>query len=491
MDGFDRLLLVLALAYVAIAPWCKVEESFALQATHDFLHAESTRDVETFDHRAFPGVVPRTCVPSLALAVMSWVPVRAIQMITGGAAATKASEQVVTRMVLAFVSVRSYGRFREGVNAAFGSTVSAFTAIACAVEFHCMFYASRPLMNVFANACAMRGLGCWIRATATRNERCVDRGVVLLTVATFLLRCDVVLMLGAVGLHMLATRLISFRRAVWLGGGTALMTIATSVIVDSWFWGELVWPEGAVLYYNTALNKSSNWGTSPWHWYFSSALPKSLLFAYPLALVSVFFERRVRPVMFVCAFYVGLYSFLPHKELRFIFPTLPLFNLAAATVLARAWNNRAKRPLVTMCALGGLCASAALVIAFTMASAVNYPGGEAFHRLHHDAIVAPRPGRVHVDVPAAMTGVSRFGESASASSGWSYSKIEDVGVDDFYDLDFDYLLNAHKVVPGYDAVYVASGYDGMRVDLRMFPPLRAKTKPEIFIHRRRRGADQS
>jgi len=41
-------------------------------------------------------------------------------------------------------------------------------------------------------------------------------------------------------------------------------------------------------------------------------------------------ERRVRVLVMCALFYVGAYSFLPHKELRFIFPALPLFNAAAA-----------------------------------------------------------------------------------------------------------------------------------------------------------------
>jgi alpha-1,6-mannosyltransferase len=153
-----------------------------------------------------------------------------------------------------------------------------------------------------------------------------------------------------------------------------------SVGSDLWSFGNsfglsgLMWPEGSVLWFNTVENRSAEWGTSPGHWYLTSALPRSLLLAYPLSFVvskhpqlreappplpkksqkqktkkiapppsvahpsslpdlfhyqGAVLEPRARPV-FVCAsFFVATYSLLPHKELRFIFPTLPLFNACA------------------------------------------------------------------------------------------------------------------------------------------------------------------
>ncbi len=57
------------------------------------------------------------------------------------------------------------------------------------------------------------------------------------------------------GLHMLLERQISIVTGLAIGALAAISSLAVTVLVDSIFWGRWLWPEGEVLWFNTAENR--------------------------------------------------------------------------------------------------------------------------------------------------------------------------------------------------------------------------------------------
>jgi len=130
---------------------------------------------------------------------------------------------------------------------------------------------------------------------------------------------------------------VPIMKCLFWGAGVSAVAVVLTIIVDSYFWDFWVWPEYQVLHLNTVQNKSSEWGVSPWYWYFVIAIPKSVTIAFPLAFFAIFYKAKVSfidwgvvELLAPAIIFVGLYSILPHKELRFIFPALTIFNLVGA-----------------------------------------------------------------------------------------------------------------------------------------------------------------
>lgn len=134
----------------------------------------------------------------------------------------------------------------------------------------------------------------------------------------------------------------TIRDCAIVGVVSAMFFIALTVLIDSFFWQEATWPELEVLFFNTYENRSSEWGTSPWHWYFSSALVKILtgqILLFICGIISnsnkLVIDVRISHILFPTLSFIVLYSFLPHKELRFLFPVLPGINILAAIGLSK------------------------------------------------------------------------------------------------------------------------------------------------------------
>ena len=474
MVGFWVITLAFAcLVYIYVCPYNKVEESFNTQAIHDLIYHRWT-DLDVYDHLEFPGVVSRSFIGPLVLWLQTSTVVNVINI-------PKTLVHCYVRGTLGLSNLFAFYLFVNSIGKQFGSNTAKWTTVVTGCQFHFLFYISRTLPNSFALFLSQLALCGWVSGNSplliTSTLSCI-----------LVFRGELVLLLGTLILYSVALKQVKLLTVIKWSLITGSIALASTVLIDSYFWQRWVWPEGEVLWYNTVLNKSSHWGTSPFFWYFYSALPRMLLIAFPFSLVSCYYDKRCIKLLSPALLFIFLFSFLPHKELRFIIYTIPLFNATAGRALDYIQNIKGKvGSILRLLSVVSLIVSLAISISFLFVSRLNYPGGVAFSRLHE--IGAVRRGdevRVHICVEAAQTGVSRFGEVYDS---WVYSKAEDKETDLEFMKQFAWIITTKDKLGKYhNTTHKLSeeieGYNGINWNIKtpfILPKVKLSTKLVIAV----------
>ncbi|CAG9839928.1 unnamed protein product [Diabrotica balteata] len=478
----SQIMLIIASAYLVYCPFTKVEESFNLQAIHDILYHGF--NLTQYDHLEFPGVVPRTFIGPLFISALASPIVAVLQLLD----VNKFWVQYLVRTILATCVVYSFNILSKTLEKQFGVRWLQWFIAITVTQSHFMFYLSRPLPNIFALPLVLLALDGWLNNNNKTFILCSAAAIIIF-------RAELALFLGILLLYDLYNKRITIKRLLQIAVPGGLAFLILTVVIDSIFWNRPLWPEGEVLWYNTVLNKSSNWGTSPFLWYFYSAIPRGMATSVFLLPVGIILDQRVAKMVIPALVFVVLYSFLPHKELRFIIYVFPVLNVAAATACHRIWENRNKSPiyhLLSMGVVGHLAVNLAFTLFLLSVSNTNYPGGVAISRLHRLARDEPNV-RVHISNLAAQSGVSRF---TQINPNWTYSKKEGLKPG-----DYELYRYTHLIVEGkskfsqslkpysatHDVIDTVEAFHKISFNYLTIPPIKINTKPVLFLLRRRRN----
>ncbi|XP_052824435.1 probable Dol-P-Man:Man(7)GlcNAc(2)-PP-Dol alpha-1,6-mannosyltransferase [Octopus bimaculoides] len=213
MDMIENLMLLLMVVYVVLCPYTKVEESFNLQAMHDIIYHQ--QNISQYDHLEFPGVVPRSFIGPLFIAMIS----APFALFANFLKLNKLFMQHVVRYCLGLYVLWSFRKFQEAVRKRFGSNTKFWLYLLTMTQFHFVFYMTRPLPNIMALGLVLLALQSWLFGRHKSFLWFAGTAIIIF-------RSDVSLLLGIYLLMDLVTRRLSLKNAV------AIIIFAGGIILD-------------------------------------------------------------------------------------------------------------------------------------------------------------------------------------------------------------------------------------------------------------------
>ena len=130
----------------------------------------------------------------------------------------------------------------------------------------------------------------------------------------------------------------------------AIVVFALALLVDRLCHGTWLVPALAFFRFNVASDGAAYYGTHPWHWYLTAAIPVALGTHLPLVARGLYVARgwaRAPALAAACA--CGVLSLAQHKELRFVYPLVhPLLLCYAGLALNRLPQGRRRAWFATL-----------------------------------------------------------------------------------------------------------------------------------------------
>ncbi|KAK2920225.1 GPI mannosyltransferase 3 [Channa argus] len=127
------------------------------------------------------------------------------------------------------------------------------------------------------------------------------------------------------------------------------LAVVISTVVDCLFYEKWTLVQFNFLKFNIFHGVAGFYGSHPWHWYFTQGFPVIIGPHLPFFLHGCTLTYKRHKILLAAVLWtIVIYSLLPHKEFRFIYPVLPFCMVFCGISLAhlKAWRGVAASTLL-------------------------------------------------------------------------------------------------------------------------------------------------
>lgn len=123
----------------------------------------------------------------------------------------------------------------------------------------------------------------------------------------------------------------------------SIAVLALSAASDRLYFGVWTFPPYQLLTFNISRDLAVFYGRNDWHYYISQGLPLLLTTYLPFTLIALYQSTSTTDIRFLLTTTVlttiSVLSLVSHKEVRFIYPLLPLLHILTAPVISSFFHT--------------------------------------------------------------------------------------------------------------------------------------------------------
>lgn len=149
---------------------------------------------------------------------------------------------------------------------------------------------------------------------------------------------------GLLGATILLKNYMNFSRLMRLLLSLSVIlavVLLISALADRFVYGHWTFPLYTFMEFNVVKNLLLFYGSAPWHFYLFQGIPLMLMMYLPLYLYGCY-RNRTQLLVWYGFIVITIYSYIEHKEFRFLQPIYPIFLVLSADTLyhGRLWRNQ-------------------------------------------------------------------------------------------------------------------------------------------------------